>query len=112
MMAVAAGSERALILAPYGRDAQVAASILAEAGMETEICADLLRLQSACLAGAGLALIVEEALQEQDYGPLARWIEGQPAWSDFPVIVLAPRGAGLERNGPGAATSTGGLGFH
>jgi len=102
MTAAAVGSERALILAPYGRDALVAASILAEAGIETETCGDLVRLQGACLAGAGLALIVEEALQEQDYGPLARWIEGQPAWSDFPVIVLAPRGGGLERN-PAAA---------
>jgi len=91
-------SERALVLAPFGRDAQVAATVLGEAGMAAEICPDLQALRRGCEAGAGLALVVEEALQEDDYGPLARWIDAQPAWSDFPVIILARRGGGLERN--------------
>ena len=36
--AAASGSERALILAPLGRDAHIAAAILAEAGLEARIC--------------------------------------------------------------------------
>ena len=94
----ASGSKRALILAPYGRDAQVAAAVLREAGVEADICADLSAVRRECEAGAAVALIVEEALQADDYGPLARWIDAQPAWSDFPIIVLAQRGGGLERN--------------
>ena len=105
----AVGPERALILAPYGRDATVALAILDEAGLAADICPDLGALQRECEAGAGVALIVEEALQDQDYAQLARWIEEQPAWSDFPVIVLAPRGAGLERN-PAAARYSQALG--
>jgi PAS domain S-box-containing protein len=89
---------RALILAPWGRDAKVAAAILQEAGVENAICTDMPCLISDLQEGAALALIVEEALHDQDYGDLARWVEAQPAWSDFPIIILAPRGGGLERN--------------
>jgi hypothetical protein len=89
----AISSERALILAPYGRDALVAAQILTESGVASEVCADLHAIHRGCEAGAGLALIVEEVLRDENYGPLARWIETQPPWSDFPVIVLAQRGA-------------------
>jgi two-component sensor histidine kinase len=96
--ATASGSERALILAPYGRDAQVAAAVLREAGLTAEIVGDLHAVRRECEAGAGVALIVEEVLQADDYGPLARWVDAQPAWSDFPIVVLAQRGGGLERN--------------
>ncbi|MFZ5720815.1 MAG: sensor histidine kinase [Pseudomonadota bacterium] len=94
----ASGSERALVLAPYGRDAAVASAILREAGVEPVVCDEVAGLCEAFGAGAGLALIVEEVLQENDYAPLARCIDGQPPWSDFPIIVLAKRGAGVERN--------------
>ncbi len=107
--AKASGSERALILAPYGRDAAVASAILREAAIASTVCEDLTRLQQECVAGAGLALIVEEVLQNYDYGPLARWIDAQPPWSDLPVIVLAQRGGGLERN-PEASRYTRALG--
>lgn len=91
-------SERALILAPHGRDAQIAAQILDEAGIGAATCRDLAELIAALEAGAGLALLVEEVLHEHDYGALVRWIDTQPAWSDFPIILLAQRGGGLERN--------------
>jgi len=93
-----AGSERALVLAPLGRDASVAAAILREAKIESVTCPDLASLRLELEVGAGVALIVEEVLHEQDYGDLARWVEAQPPWSDLPVIVLAQRGGGLERN--------------
>lgn len=91
-------SERALILTPLGRDAQIAAQILGEAGVAATICDNLQSLVGELQAGAGLALLVEEVLHEQDYGDLVRWIDAQPAWSDFPIILLARRGGGLERN--------------
>ena len=102
-------SERALILAPFGRDGTVAASVLREAGLTACVCPDLPSLGQECSAGAGLAIIVEEVLEEDDYGPLARWVEAQPPWSDFPIVVLARRGGGLERN-PGAARFSAALG--
>ncbi|MBJ7412099.1 MAG: hypothetical protein JHD15_17280 [Phenylobacterium sp.] len=98
MTGAASGPERVLILAPFGRDAAVAAAVLREAGLEAEVCPDIGAVRRECEAGAGAALIVEEVLQEDDYSPLARWVEAQPPWSDFPVIILARRGGGLERN--------------
>ncbi|MBN9525847.1 MAG: response regulator [Alphaproteobacteria bacterium] len=56
-----------------------------------------------------MALIVEEALLDADLASLAGLVAGQPAWSDFPFIVLSLRGAGLERN-PGARRLMGVLG--
>ncbi|MDZ4371904.1 MAG: HWE histidine kinase domain-containing protein [Phenylobacterium sp.] len=90
-------SERALILAPHGRDATVASAVLSEASLDSFICADVATLRRECEAGAGLALVVEEILQVEDYTALAHWIDSQPAWSDFPIVVLARRGGGLER---------------
>jgi PAS domain S-box-containing protein len=91
-------SERALVLAPLGRDAQIASAILEQAGIAVRICADLGELTTLLEAGAGVAVIVEEALAQPQYPQLVRWLERQPAWSDFPFVLLAQRGAGLERN--------------
>lgn len=97
----AAGSQRALVLAPKGRDGAIAAAILKEAGIEAEVCPDLQALVSCLDEGAGVAVVVEEALYGQNYSALVDWIEAQPSWSDMPMVLLASRGAGLERN-PGA----------
>lgn len=95
-------SERALILAPRGRDAQVAAAILAEARLRPAPCPSLDSLVAAMEAGAGIALVTEEALRGDDLHPLANWLAAQPKWSDFPFILLTERGGGIERN-PAAA---------
>ncbi len=101
MTAAHASPERALILAPAGRDAAIAARILAEAGMAIAVTQDLPGLCKAMAEGAAVAMIVEEALLGADLGGVARLLAAQPAWSDFPFIILSRRGAGLERN-PGA----------
>jgi signal transduction histidine kinase len=97
-MTQAARSERVLVLAPAGRDAAIAKAILDEAGHAVAICPDLPFLCGELEIGAGVAVIVEEALVGGDYGLLAQWIEAQPPWSDLPIVLLAQRGGGLERN--------------
>jgi signal transduction histidine kinase/CheY-like chemotaxis protein len=91
-------SERGLILAPLGRDAQVAADMLAEAGVRSRTCWTLDELVGELRAGAGFALVTEEALHAVDLHPLAEWIGKQSDWSDFPFILLTQRGGGIERN--------------
>ena len=54
---------RVLILAPRGRDAGLAAGILARAGMACRVCADLARPGELAAQGAGAALLTEEALE-------------------------------------------------
>ena len=91
-------SERALVLAPTGRDAGIAAAILKEAGVPALVCDSLESLQACLDQGAGLAVVVEEALRDRDLTALSAWIGAQPSWSDFPFVVLTQRGGSVERN--------------
>jgi signal transduction histidine kinase/ActR/RegA family two-component response regulator len=91
-------SERGLILAPLGRDAHVAAEMLNESQVSGTICRTLGELVAELEAGAGFALVTEEALHAIDLHPLASWIASQPEWSDFPFVLLTQRGGGIERN--------------
>ena len=78
-------SERALILAPRGRDAEVASKLLQEAGSPTLICANVAKLCTELTNGAAFAVIVEEALVTDDLQALANYIQAHPPWSDFPT---------------------------
>jgi len=91
-------AETAVLLAPLGRDAAVAASILGEAQILARIAGDLPDLVAALREGAGFAIVTEEALRARDLRDLALFIGSQPEWSDMPFIVLTARGGGLERN--------------
>ncbi len=97
-MSEAPAAERALLLAPRGRDAAVAATMLAEAGMVAEACPSLPALVEALADGAGFVLVTEEALTTANAQPLSAWLATQPEWSDLPFILLTTRGGGLERN--------------
>ncbi len=89
--------ERALILAPRGRDALVARDILNDARISTVVCRDLEDLLLQLRRGADLAIVTEEALRS-DTRALAGWVGAQPPWSDFPFIVLTKHGGGVEWN--------------
>jgi len=86
------------VLAPHGRDAEVAADILREAGMVAETSPDLRHLTAEVARGAGLAVLANEVILNADLRMLADWVGSQPPWSDFPFILLTRRGGGLERN--------------
>lgn len=91
-------SERALVLAPNGRDALVAREMLAEAGIRGDVVRSIDELVEELEAGAGFGVITEEALTGSDLHPLSGWLDRQPEWSDFPFVLLTERGGGLERN--------------
>ncbi len=93
-----ASSERAVILAPTGRDASVAAALIREAGFYANICGDLAGLLREIEGGAGLAVIADEAIKTADLRGLMRWLGDQPSWSDFPIVLLTHQGGGPERN--------------
>ncbi|MDF2116820.1 response regulator [Roseiarcaceae bacterium H3SJ34-1] len=91
-------SERALILAPVGRDHAVAAKLLTDAGFLVFVCPDLAVLCHELARGAGVAVIADEAIAGADLRPLADFLNGQPPWSDFPIVLMTHRGGGAERN--------------
>ncbi len=91
-------SERALILAPSGRDGIVAASLLRQAGSTAETRESIADLITGLKEGAGLAIITSEALQYKDLTPLKGWIDHQAPWSDFPFIILSQRTGSPEQS--------------
>jgi len=93
-----ASSERAVILAPTGRDAAVAEALIKEAGYCANVCGDLAALLHEIEDGAGLAVIADEAIKTADLRGLVRWLNDQPSWSDFPIVLLTHQGGGPERN--------------
>jgi PAS domain S-box-containing protein len=85
-------------LAPTGRDASVAAALIREAGYYANICDDIGALMHEIESGAGLAVIADEAIRTADLRRLVGWLNDQPSWSDFPIVLLTRQGGGPERN--------------
>lgn len=88
-----AGEERILLLAPTEKDAKVCRSILAEAGIATAVCDDAGQVCAGIEAGAGAAIVAEEAITSQAFDALVERLRLQPAWSDFPILLLMHSGA-------------------
>ena len=95
-------SERILILAPLGRDASIAAALLAEGGLRPLICDGVRSLSDRLAEGAGMVVVTDEAVRTVDLAQIRTWVAEQQAWSDMPFVLLTARGGGLERN-PAAA---------
>lgn len=99
--------ERVLIVAPTGRDADVVADVLADAGVEAVPCLLPAMLQELKGDATGALIVAEEALLNGGAGQLAKALRGQPAWSDIPLIVLL---AQRRLGGAGPALLAAGLG--
>jgi signal transduction histidine kinase len=78
---------RVLILCPVGRDASLASAVLQHEQLTAEICSSVGDLISQMRVGAGAAVIADEALHG-NIPLLHDWVRTQPAWSDFPFIIL------------------------
>lgn len=96
-------AERALILAPLGRDSQIALKILNEAGYGGVVTPALGELCTQLDLGAGLLLVAAEALRGPEMETLFAWLEQQPAWSDLPIILLTHHGG--QEQGPSSRLS-------
>jgi len=80
-------SEAVLVLAPSPRDAQTASRELAREGIECVVCAGLDELCERIAGAAGAAIVSEELLDRPALEAIAAVLAGQPAWSDFPLLV-------------------------
>lgn len=96
----AAGSEasgtefgrRILVYAPFGRDASLICHSLGDVHLESATQSDMPGLIDSLDQGAGTAVISEEVLKADAAHLLGEWLARQPAWSDFPIIVLTGTG--------------------
>lgn len=91
-------SLRVLVLAPRGRDAAVACSLIEKTGVACVPCANLTAVVDSLDEDIAFLLITEEAIRGADLRPLSDWLGNQPPWSDLPFLLITNQGGGPERN--------------
>lgn len=89
-------SQVVLVLAPVGRDADVAVSVLRTAGIVAQSCKNVSELYAFLRAegnSVGALLLTEESLpSSMEYSGVTEWLEHQEPWSDLPIIFLTHPG--------------------
>lgn len=91
-------SEGAVVLAPHGRDGEIATRLLGEVGIAVSSVKSLDELIGALDHSVAFVVLADDALERADASGLARWVGGQEPWSDLPFILLTRQGGGPERN--------------
>lgn len=84
--------KRVLVLALIGADAKNIHSVLAEAGIESEIARSTEHLFEAVEKGYGALLLTEESITASLLPALPRALENQPPWSHIPVLLVTTGG--------------------
>jgi two-component sensor histidine kinase len=86
------------VLAPLGRDAELARRVLMEAGLHCRLCHSVDDLHAQPADSYGTVLLTEEVLTEGNVRMLTALLDAQPVWSNLPVTILTGRSSG--RMGP------------
>ena len=87
-----ARQERLLVLMPTTKDSERTLAGLSPADFQCVVCADLAALCHEIKAGAGAALLTEEAILNDSEQRLSAVLRDEPSWSNFPLIVLTQPG--------------------
>jgi signal transduction histidine kinase/ActR/RegA family two-component response regulator len=85
-------SELILVIAPFGRDAELTCAQLTAHGLECHPCKDVREVAGAVVQGAGAIIATEEALASESVLELDRVLAEQPAWSEIPIVILTGNG--------------------
>lgn len=86
-----------LVCAPYGRDADSAASLLQEQDYDVIVCRDITEVAGRIEDRIGVVLLTEEALAN-GAEVLKAALGSQPSWSDIPFVLLAAQRTGRTPN--------------
>jgi signal transduction histidine kinase/CheY-like chemotaxis protein len=87
--AQAALERRVLVLVSGKHESNLTQRLLREAGIFALCCDDVAALCEKLAEGAGAALLAEEVLSEPALHRVKQVLLGQPAWSDFPIVVFS-----------------------
>ena len=79
------------IYAPIGRDGPASAELLRRSGLDAVVCQGVEEILQRAETDADAVFIAEEALFGHDLDALFDWVDRQPAWSDFPFVVLTSK---------------------
>jgi signal transduction histidine kinase/CheY-like chemotaxis protein len=89
-------SQVVLILAPVGKDGDLAASVLGTPEIVPKLCQSLSELSERLQAEGspvGALLLTEESLvSPADCSSLSKWLEHQEPWSELPIVILTRPG--------------------
>lgn len=85
-----------LVVAPTGKDAPLALSVLAKHGIRAQSCPNLIEVAKLFNDATDAILLAQEALVPSETLFLLDALGAQPAWSDVPLIILAGHGGGEE----------------
>ena len=83
--------ERILVLTPSANDGPATARVLRGAGFLCVVARTIEELCELISAGAGAAVVAEEALSPPAADRVGRLLANQEAWSDLPIIVFTAR---------------------
>jgi len=81
-------SPMVIVYAPIGRDGPTSAELFERSGMRAVLCHSVDEVLQRAESDADAVFIAEEGLFGHDLNSLAAWVDQQPAWSDFPFVVL------------------------
>ncbi|OCX91864.1 MAG: hybrid sensor histidine kinase/response regulator [Pseudomonas sp. CO183] len=84
-------SPTVIVYAPIGRDGPASAELLSRSGMDAVVCHSVDEVLRRAETDADAVFIAEEGLFGHDLEALASWVDQQPAWSDFPFVVLTSK---------------------
>jgi len=82
-----------LLCAPFGKDAEILAEIVASEGLLVAPCSSLNELAHRFSEQTDFILLTEEALVASSLQAMQRALRKQEPWSDIPIILLASAGA-------------------
>ena len=93
---MAAGDASVFVVTPNAADGELALGFLDQHGIAARQGPDLRALAAALAAdGVGCAVVVEEALQDDDLALLREALGRQPAWRDLPLVVVTRHPAAM-----------------
>ena len=87
-----AREQRVLLRAPTRKDAEITCSLLKKAGMACVVCESLDELNEELGTGTAALLLTEDVFTDPAIENLLLALEGQPSWSDLPVVILMQGG--------------------
>jgi signal transduction histidine kinase/ActR/RegA family two-component response regulator len=78
-----------LVVAPFGRDAELTCAQLTSHGLRCRSCKDIRELSERIRDGVGAIIATEEALHADGMTELNRALGNQPAWSEIPIVIFS-----------------------
>ena len=84
---------RVLVMTPTGRDSALLCELLGRVNIPCQGCTSWDELMFEIRSGAGAVIVAEEALTAEFVEALSAFLNEQPPWSDFPLLLLTVAGA-------------------